>query len=91
MLPSHVISDLAQVLEQMAKTLTSTSLSKEPSLTASVHELDLATECLRCLRNSCADCRSNQEAVSRYGIQNRYECIYTVEVFKAPASSSSIL
>ena len=70
MLPPHVISDLARLLEQMANTIASTSLSEEPSPTASEQELDLTTECLRCLRNSCADCRNNQEAVSRYVNRN---------------------
>lgn len=64
-LPSYVISDLTRVLGQMAEALTPTSLSVDSSPTQG-KELDLATECLRCLRNACAACAKNQEVVNRW-------------------------
>ena len=66
-LPLYVIYDLGQLLDKIAKELSSVRLSQEGSSPAAPGiEVDLATDSLRCLRNACAACVRNQIEVNRY-------------------------
>ena len=62
-LPNFVFVDMLGILARLSHALYK-NLKEEPkAVDKTLQMVDLATECFRTLRNSCAGCKKNQEEV----------------------------